>query len=278
MDELEKDILDIVNIFTKANDDLINLIVLGLAIQYPTEEVHVKSMTSLLSDINKISNGLKSTIKGKAEGAVKNAYNAGYMNSMETAGKKGDIIYTDSQKQSLDKLITDTCDDLLQATQFMSEQAKRFVRVKTSEVMQLQQALRNGNKQLAYSIARRLEEGKLANDAYSQAFTGIVDKAGRRWNLGTYSEMVARTKVMQAHIKGTAEQGFELGYHLYIISSHNAIDACSKWEGIVISVGEDLGYPDYFDIAASNECFHPNCKHHITPISEGAVERMNARG
>ena len=124
--------------------------------------------------------------------------------------------------------------------------------------MQLEQAMRQGQNQLAYSLARQLSEGKLSEDARLQGFTGIVDKAGRKWNLSTYAEMVIRTKTTQAHIYGTAEQAKELGCNLFIISSHNAIDACKKWEGVVISIGESIeGYPSYEEIRSSGECFHP---------------------
>lgn len=276
--ELEKQIEKLVILYLTANDEFINLIINGMAVEYPTDSVHVQSMTSMLNRITSLSNTLKNSSKPKVESVITSAYESGYLNANSNLGGGSGVKYTDTQQATLDKLRTDTYNDMLIATQYMSESAKKFVRVKTSQVMQLQQALRQGNKSLAYSLARQLEAGKLSKDANTQAFTGIVDKAGRRWNLKTYSEMVVRTKAQQAHVYGTAQQGHELGCHLFIISSHNAIDACSKWEGKIISVGEEIdGYPVYEDIAASMECFHPNCKHHITPISEGVVSRMNSR-
>ena len=274
--ELEKKIEKLIALYLAANDEFINLIINGMAVEYPTDSVHVQSMTSMLNRITSLSNTLKNSSKPKVESVITSAYESGYLNANSTLGGGTDIKFTDAQQATLDKLMTDTYNDMLIATKYMSESAKKFVRVKTSQVMQLQQALRQGNKSLAYSLARQLEAGKLGKDAYSQAFTGIVDKAGRRWNLKTYSEMVVRTKVQQAHVYGTAQQGHEMGCHLFIISSHNAIDACSHWEGKIISVGESIdGYHSYEELAASNEIFHPNCKHHITPISDRVVDRMN---
>ena len=271
--ELEKQIEKLIALYLAANDEFINLIINGMAVEYPTASVHVQSMTSMLNRITSLSNTLKNSSKPKVESVITSAYESGYLN----ASGGTEIKFTDAQQATLDKLMTDTYNDMLIATNYMSESAKRFVRVKTSQVMQLQQALRQGNKSLAYSLARQLEAGKLGKDASTQAFTGIVDKAGRRWNLKTYSEMVVRTKVQQAHIYGTAQQGHEMGYHLFIISSHNALDACSHWEGKIISVGESIGgYPSYEELAASNEIFHPNCKHHITPISDGIADRITA--
>ena len=276
--ELEKLIEKLVALYLAANDEFINLIINGMAVEYPTDSVHVQSMTSMLNRITSLSNTLKNSSKPKVESVIKTAYESGYLNASNSLDGNTAIEYTDTQQATLNKLLTDTYNDMLIATKYMSEAAKKFVRVKTSQVMQLQQAIRQGNKGLAYSLARQLEAGKLSKDANSQAFTGIVDKAGRRWNLKNYSEMVVRTKAQQAHIYGTAEQAHELGCHLFIISSHNAIDACSHWEGKIISVGEDIeGYPSYEEIASSMECFHPNCKHTITPVSEGVVKRMNSR-
>ena len=276
--ELEKLIEKLIALYLAANDEFINLIINGMAVEYPTDSVHVQSMTSMLSRITSLSTTLKNSTKPKVESVIKTAYESGYLNASNSLDGNTAIEYTDTQQATLNKLLTDTYNDMLIATKYMSEAAKKFVRVKTSQVMQLQQAIRQGNKGLAYSLARQLEAGKLSKDANNQAFTGIVDKAGRRWNLKNYSEMVVRTKAQQAHIYGTAEQAHELGCHLFIISSHNATDACSHWEGKIISVGEDIeGYPSYEEIASSLECFHPNCKHSITPVSEGVVKRMNSR-
>ena len=276
--DLDKLAVELIALYVWANEQFVKLIVDGLAVEYPTDTVHVQSLNTMINRINSLSNTLKKTSKPKVNELVKNAYNTGYSNANSALGHEGDISYTDSQQATLDKLMNDTYNDLLVATNYMSESAKKFVRMKTSEVMQLQQALRQGNKSLAYALARKLEEGRLGRDAYRYGFTGIIDKAGRRWNLKTYSEVVIRTKMQQAHIYGTAQQGQELGCHLFIISSHNAIDACAKWEGKIISVGEEVeGYPSYEDIASSMECFHPYCRHHITPISESVVERMNSR-
>lgn len=271
--ELEKKINKLIALYLAANDEFIDLIINGMAVKNPTDTVHVQSMTSMLNRITSLSNALKNSSKPSVESVIKTAYESGYMN----ASGGTTIKYSDTQQATLDRLMTDTYNDMLIATNYMSESAKRFVRVKASQVMQLQQAIRMGNKSLANALAKQLEAGRLGKDAYSQAFTGIVDKAGRRWNLKTYSEMVVRTKVQQAHVYGTAQQGHEMGYHLFIISSHNALDACSHWEGKIITVGESIdGYHSYEELAASNQIFHPNCKHHITPIADNIADKIAA--
>ena len=36
--------------------------------------------------------------------------------------------------------------------------------------------------------------------------TGFKDRSGKMWNMRTYTEMVARTTTMQAHLEGTANR------------------------------------------------------------------------
>lgn len=275
--KLDKLIKKLIMLYILANEDFVNLITDSMSVEYPTDEVHIKSMTSILNEVTSLSNALKNKANPMIESVIKEAYNEGYQNSNNILGDNI-LEQGDSQQSMLNKLVSDTCNDMLIATKYMSESAKRFVRVKTSQVMQLQQAIREGNKSLAYTLARQLEAGKLQKDVNSQAFTGIVDSMGRRWNLKTYSEMVIRTKTQQAYIYGTAEYGHKMGCHLFIISSHNAIDACKKWEGSIITVGETIdGYLSYEELAGSMEIFHPNCRHHITPISDTIAERISKK-
>ena len=276
MDELNRKIQKLLDLFNAANDEYINLIVAMLAVEYG-EEVHVESMTTMLNRVDSITNTLKREAKTAIDDVVDTAFRLGYISAQEELGDTSDISYSDTQQEMLDRIKRDTYNDMLTATNYMSESAKKFVRMKTSQVMQLEQAMRQGQNQLAYSLARQLSEGKLSKDARIQGFTGIVDKAGRKWNLSTYAEMVIRTKTTQAHIYGTAEQAKELGCNLFIISSHNAIDACKKWEGAIISVGESVeGYHSYEELRETGEIWHPNCRHHITPVSNRVADRITA--
>ena len=56
-----------------------------------------------------------------------------------------------------------------------------------------------------------------------------------------------------------------------------AIDACKKWEGAIISVGESVeGYHSYEELRETGEIWHPNCRHHITPVSNRVADRITA--
>lgn len=97
-----------------------------------------------------------------------------------------------------------------------------------------------------------------------KGITGFVDKAGHRWNMRKYAEMVARTSTMECHIQGTANRLIEQDFDLVIVSSHpGACEKCIPWEDKVLSLtGKTSGYST-LDDAKADGLFHPNCRHDI---------------
>ncbi len=92
--------------------------------------------------------------------------------------------------------------------------------------------------------------------------TGFTDRAGREWNMRSYSEMVARTTIMEAHNQGTVNRLAEQGHDLVVISQHpGACPLCIRWERKVLSIsGKTPGYPTLAE-AKTAGLFHPNCAH-----------------
>lgn len=109
-------------------------------------------------------------------------------------------------------------------------------------------------------VAQRYRD-KLA----AQGVTGFRDRAGREWNMGSYTRMVARTTTMEAHTQGTVNRLAEQGHDLVIVSYHlGACELCQPWEGQVLSLtGQTAGYPT-LDEAKAAGLFHPNCRHAIS--------------
>lgn len=100
------------------------------------------------------------------------------------------------------------------------------------------------------------------NELAEHGVTGFKDRAGRHWNMRTYSEMVARTTTMEAHLEGTKNRFLENGYDLVVISQHpGACGLCVPWEGEILSLtGKTPGYPTMAE-AEKAGLFHPNCRH-----------------
>ncbi len=92
--------------------------------------------------------------------------------------------------------------------------------------------------------------------------TGFKDRSGRMWNMRTYTEMVARTTTMEAHLQGTANRLVEQGHDLIKVSTHRgACPLCVPWQGKVLSItGKTKGYPTLEEAKAAG-LFHPNCRH-----------------
>ncbi len=95
-----------------------------------------------------------------------------------------------------------------------------------------------------------------------QGITGFTDRAGRKWNMKSYAQMVARTTTMEAHLQGTNNRLLEQGHDLIKISSHNSsCPLCSPWQGRILSLsGKSKKHPSLAE-ARDAGLFHPNCRH-----------------
>ena len=122
-------------------------------------------------------------------------------------------------------------------------------------------------KQVAKTIKGTLVE---------QGLDALVDKRGRGWSLDTYSEMLFRTKVVQARNYGFANRLVENGMDLVQVSGHGATDICGQWEGKILSLtGKTPGYPTLAEAEVSG-LFHPNCKHAINEVTPSLARKTRA--
>lgn len=105
-----------------------------------------------------------------------------------------------------------------------------------------------------------------------------MDKAGRRWEMGTYAEMATLTALSRASVSGYTDTMGKYGYDLAIISAHaDACPICAAWQGVIVSVsGKDGRYPSLDDAYAAG-VFHPRCIHHLSIWHEG-ITHGAARG
>jgi hypothetical protein len=171
--------------------------------------------------------------------------------------------------ETIDAMTADTFEDLLYANNKMKQSTIKMVRAVVAEQMKMKAAEGMGRNTTRKAIVKALNKKDIRDRFNVEGNVAIVDKAGRRWKLETYAEMVTRTKMLQAHTEGTRVEALERGVDLAIISSHNAKDACRKFEGQIISLnGLTEGFPTYDELRSSNLIFHPNCRHKVTPIRD----------
>ena len=99
----------------------------------------------------------------------------------------------------------------------------------------------------------------------------FTDSSGRVWDTKTYIQMNVRTNTMRIYNDCLVDNiARETGSDLARISSGPSpdCDACSAWEGCIISIsGQTKGLPSYDD-AKSGGCFHPNCTHTLEYVDE----------
>lgn len=185
-----------------------------------------------------------------------------------TPGKAKDaIIKNGLQREQTRAIFEDTYNDLLLATGNTDERIKKVIREISSDVLQRNGLLARNNEALAKALEQRLTSDAILNRLTQDGLVGIVDRGGKRWRLDAYSKMVVNAKITEAHLQASRLLSNQLGMDLAIISTHGATDACSGWEGVVVSLhGKTKGYPRLDDAIATNEVFHPNCRHHISVI------------
>jgi len=107
----------------------------------------------------------------------------------------------------------------------------------------------------------------------ASGITALRDKGGREWDLIRYAEMLARTKLTQAHNTGVANRLAETGYDLVIVSNHyGTCSRCAPHEGQVYSVKGSSRIYGSLDQAISDGLFHPNCRHQISPYHSAYLD------
>lgn len=160
--------------------------------------------------------------------------------------------------------------------------AESMVGIKRNSRVMLGKAVRE-------RITQRMAKGLISGEALEDVKNGIKeeirekgiaslkDKANRTWTLDRYSEMLFRTKSVEARNRGLVNRMAEYNYDLVQVSNHNSShDACRVWEGRILSItGDTKGYPTVAE-AENKGLFHPNCKHAINVLIPSLARKTEA--
>ncbi|MGG5759176.1 phage minor capsid protein [Bacillus toyonensis] len=175
----------------------------------------------------------------------------------------------DGHRTRLNKMISQTQDDLLKATHNTQNNVKQLVRkVVSKEMTGTGYGGKIGKqKHMAARIEKQLRK-QFLEAGIKDSDVAIIDKSNRKWRLKTYSSMVTRTKMNDSYISAIREESLQDGSDLAIISTKpDTADECKNYEGMIISLnGLTAGYLTYDEIKKSKACFHPNCGHFVRPI------------
>jgi len=123
--------------------------------------------------------------------------------------------------------------------------------------------------------------------ALDAGLTGFTDAAGRRWRMGTYTEMATRTATNRAWIAAHVTKWQSIGLNLVtIVRGVDACKPCAEWSGRVLSTDgtpagplqaehATTGEPVTVDVAGTLDDAraggwnHPNCRCTLAPVFPG---------
>lgn len=237
--------------------------------QYVMDKYVANSFAGLVEDLKKVvPNGIETaTSLAYAEALLSKRVKDDIRNiNLDELMK--DVPRTLKNGQVVTQLKQVTMKDLLQATHNTEYAVKKMIRETFTKHLTIDSLKKQGNKAMADKLIQELSGAKLEN-SIRLGMTGIVDKAGRRWNVDTYVNMAVRTKYHQCHVAGVKQFVEDYDGHgdlARIPTNQKTLDACKNFEGMIISLtGLTEGYRTYDELKATNLIFHPNCRHNPKP-------------
>lgn len=268
----EKDVQRLTSYYRKGFKEIVRL----LKELNPNQVIEQRRYKALLQQISVILSQIDQKSAQWCQDVIQEAFEDAQARALASMGlvstlaaARAQISTTEIVRNRAQQMIEDTMEDLLQATQNTDRKIKKIVREIVADSLR-QNAIQNiGVRQNVKEVYDRLLKHGFSQSIREETFVGIVDRAGRRWDLETYAKMVVKTKIQQAQIEGARLEALENDSDLAIISSHGAKDACSYFEGMIISMnGLTKGYRTLADLRATNLIFHPNCQHTVHPIGD----------
>ena len=275
---VEKNTAALIAVYSEAYLKLFEILHKGLS--YETNpNFSQMSMYSIMKQVEKLLNDLGVDVLTLVQEHTLDAVERGYLDSvigfLGAEGLTGAALttavltfpFSRVGKDLAEQFAKDTFKDLLNANKNVEASVQKLVRETFSKHMAVQAALNQSYDNIAKEILKDLSGKKLKTDI-ANGIISIVDKAGRRWKLGTYVDMVVKTKYQQARIEGMKEFTRETGtMDLAQIPKNGAKDMCRIYEGLVISLtGATAGFQTFDDLQATNQIFHPRCRHTPVPI------------
>lgn len=178
--------------------------------------------------------------------------------------------------QAVQAIIQDTFNDIAAATDYMAENLKQAIRDAAKEKYRIGlitgETRRSMTKGLTEELNRKgftayydakdryIPLREYANILLEEQWVGFIDKAGRRWDLMNYSEMLCRTKALEASNRGTENRLTANNLDLVLITSHGASDWCKFFENRVFSIsGTSSEYPPLSEVPNHGCPMHPRC-------------------
>lgn len=221
--------------------------------------------------VNKILEGLGVEIDKWVKTEIPKYYLDGSNEALQDLRKLGVDLTTTSMtlinRDAIAALTTDTAQSFADGIIAMSRSARKILG--DALKMQLNFIIAEGQLrgQALQTVAKAVEQ-----QLRDSGLTILRDKSGREWTFENYTDMLVRTKAVEARNFGLDNRMLQNGYDLAQVSNHNSIHLkCKKYEGKILSItgntppGTELpgGYTVFATVQQANEdgLFHPRCRH-----------------
>jgi hypothetical protein len=242
----------------------------------PEDLLRQEIMESQIRQLTFIINELNEEAKLWIDLTLREAFETSQASALVTMGLAGSLVeakgklqFSLMSRRRIEAMIDDTFEDILQAHSKMDSNLKKLVREVQAEVLREQVAMQRGTVTSAKELKSALIKEGFSKNLIDERWVGVTDAGGKRWDLTTYTKMVARTKLQQVQMEGARLQALENDSDLAMISSHGAKDACARFEGMIVSLeGRTRGYMTIGDVRGSGLIFHPNCQHTVHPLGD----------
>lgn len=229
---------------------------------YATNQAHQDVMRKVNGDLKALYDGLSKTMTRSTKQAVRSATSETYqnMNAQEVNQRIGlRVAYTEVDKIA-HRVIAENLSYLKNHINKMRKDIQTILNVEYTQILRRSRFEGITRTQAVQTMRRELVSPQLS--------THFVDRMGRKWDSSKYFEMLLATVVSNAYREAIEHIVLINGNDLVLISTHNAVDACSKWEGKIMSLtGATPGYPTYQELKESRDIWHPRCRHFYTPIN-----------
>jgi minor capsid protein 2 len=166
-----------------------------------------------------------------------------------------------------------------------------FLRVVRAPIDAYREVIRKTTANVVLGVdSRRSAAYKAMREFAKQGITGFVDKAGRQWQLSSYSEMALRTVTARAVVDASSERLKSAGLNLVIVSNApQECKLCRPFEGKIFTLdspgerlvktknvitGEIMSIRTMGSLedARAKGLYHPNCRHSHSAYLPGVTK------
>ena len=194
-------------------------------------------------------------------------YEMGMFEAMKGLHERGGVVrldkaFTHFHEQAIRALADTGIADVAKSMQGLVATGQQLVSNATRQAVLEQVA----TGQLLGETRQKIKKN-IVTELKKNGVSALVDKGGKTWELSRYGDMLARTKMTQAHNSGSINRMAESGYDLVQVSDHfGECELCRPWEGEILTITGR--HPKYKSLgqAESAGLFHPNCRHTITAV------------